>query len=186
MTASLPDWVVPPRPEGWFADDLDRLPDAPRHTELWDGALVFNMSPQRAWHHRVIRTLEFALLEQAEDAARVMAEFSIKLDDRTRPEPDLIVTANPIDDDRTFVHAAEVILAVEVVSPESAQRDRLAKPARYAQAGIESFWLVEEERGHAAVHVYELDPVTHTYLPTGIFRDTLRVTKPFPLEIGLP
>jgi hypothetical protein len=37
MTA-LPDWMRPPRAEGWFAEDLDRLPEAPRHPELIDGA----------------------------------------------------------------------------------------------------------------------------------------------------
>lgn len=35
----------PPRDEGWFAEDLDHLPEAPRHTELIDGALVFMTSP---------------------------------------------------------------------------------------------------------------------------------------------
>lgn len=45
--AALPDWMRPPRAEGWFAEDLDRLPEAPRHTELIEGALVFMMSPQR-------------------------------------------------------------------------------------------------------------------------------------------
>lgn len=40
MTA-LPDWMRPPRAEGWLAEDLDHLPEAPRHTELIDGALVF-------------------------------------------------------------------------------------------------------------------------------------------------
>jgi hypothetical protein len=45
MTA-LPDWMRPPRAEGWFAEDLDRLPEAPRHTELIDGALVFMTSLQ--------------------------------------------------------------------------------------------------------------------------------------------
>ena len=51
MTA-LPDWMRQPRAEGWFAEDLDRLPEAPRHTELIDGALVFLMSPQRSRHGR--------------------------------------------------------------------------------------------------------------------------------------
>jgi hypothetical protein len=32
----LPDWMRPPRAEGWFAEDLDRLPEAPRRTELID------------------------------------------------------------------------------------------------------------------------------------------------------
>jgi hypothetical protein len=53
MTA-LPDWMRPPREEGWFAEDLDRLPEAPRHTELIDGALVFMMSPRRWWHGHLV------------------------------------------------------------------------------------------------------------------------------------
>lgn len=31
--AALPDWMCPPRAEGWFAEDLDRLPGAPRQPE---------------------------------------------------------------------------------------------------------------------------------------------------------
>jgi hypothetical protein len=56
MTA-LPDWMRPPRAEGWFAEDLDRLPEAPRHTELIAGALVFMVSPQRSWHGRLVTAL---------------------------------------------------------------------------------------------------------------------------------
>ena len=64
MTA-LPDWMRPPRAEGWFADDLDRLLEAPRHTELIDGALVFMMSPQRSWRGRLVTALTVALADQA-------------------------------------------------------------------------------------------------------------------------
>jgi hypothetical protein len=42
MTA-VPEWMRPPRPEGWCSEDLDKLAEAPRHTELIDGALVFMM-----------------------------------------------------------------------------------------------------------------------------------------------
>jgi len=55
----------PPSPEGWFADDLDHLPEAPRHTELIDGALVFRKAPQRVWHSRAVSALVLALTEQA-------------------------------------------------------------------------------------------------------------------------
>lgn len=61
MTA-LPDRMRPPRAEGWFAEDLDRLPEAPRHTELIDGALVFMLSPQRSWHGRLVAALTTALM----------------------------------------------------------------------------------------------------------------------------
>ena len=42
--APEPSWPVPPV-GGWTADDLDRLPNLPPHTELIDGSLVF-VSPQ--------------------------------------------------------------------------------------------------------------------------------------------
>jgi len=40
---------------------------------------------------------------------------------------------------------AEVLLAVEVVSPGSVTTDRITKPAQYAAAGIANFWRVETE-----------------------------------------
>lgn len=56
-------WPVPPE-GGWTADDLDRIPGLPPHTELIDGSLVF-MSPQTAFHGRAMRLVENALLDQA-------------------------------------------------------------------------------------------------------------------------
>ncbi|GAA3868425.1 Uma2 family endonuclease [Streptomyces lacrimifluminis] len=41
-------WPIPP-PESWTADDVDRIPDLPKHTELLDGSLVF-VSPQTRFH----------------------------------------------------------------------------------------------------------------------------------------
>ncbi|SOR79832.1 hypothetical protein SCNRRL3882_3292 [Streptomyces chartreusis NRRL 3882] len=49
--ASKPTWPTPPE-GGWTADDLDRLPNLPPHTELIDGSLVF-VSPQTLFHSRV-------------------------------------------------------------------------------------------------------------------------------------
>ena len=71
---SLPDWMRPPRAEGWFAEDLDRLPEAPRHTELIDGALVFMLSPRRLWHVQVVDALKTALAAQAPTGVWVTRE----------------------------------------------------------------------------------------------------------------
>ncbi|MEV7522369.1 Uma2 family endonuclease [Streptomyces sp. NPDC091371] len=90
--SALPGWMRPPRAEGWFAEDLDRLPEAPRHTELIDGALVFMVSPQRWWHGHLVTMLTVALMEQVPADTRVGREMTIKLDQRNRPEPDLLVT----------------------------------------------------------------------------------------------
>lgn len=183
----LPDWMRPPRPEGWLAEDLDNLPDAPRHTELIDGVLVFMMSPQRRWHSSVIFTLRTELTHQAPEGFFVDSEMTVRLDERNRPEPDVIVSTATIDSDATCYEARDVVLGIEVVSPESAHRDRTVKPHKYAEAGINHFWRVEPETADASttVHVYELDDLTRTYVPTGIFRDTLTVDVPFPVELDV-
>ncbi|MEU9718692.1 Uma2 family endonuclease [Streptomyces sp. NPDC047976] len=182
MTA-LPDWMRPPRAEGWFAEDLDRLPEAPRHTELIHGALVFRMWPQPWWHGEVVTDLTLALRTQAPDGFRAGREMTIRLDARNRPEPDVVVTTAPYNPDRTWFAPEDVRLVVEVVSPESAHRDRTVKLRKYAEAGIPHYWCIEEEDGAPVVHVYELDEPTGAYAPAGIFRGALR--RPVPFEISL-
>ncbi|GGV12296.1 hypothetical protein GCM10010495_27450 [Kitasatospora herbaricolor] len=183
--SALPDWMRPPREEGWFADDLDRLTEAPRHTELIDGALVFVMSPQRSWHGRIVTALTVALEDQAPAGTVVEREMTIRLDGRNRPEPDLVVAETEYDPDRTWFSPATVSLVVEVVSPESAHRDRTVKVRKYAEAGIAHYWLIEEEDGAPVVHVYELDAPTTAYAPAGIFRGRLERPVPFPVAIDL-
>ncbi|WNV82369.1 Uma2 family endonuclease [Umezawaea sp. Da 62-37] len=184
MTA-LPKWMRPPREEGWFAEDLDRLPEAPRHTELIDGALVFMTSPQRSWHGRLVTALTTNLMAQAPDGVEVEREMTIRLDARNRPEPDILATTAAYDPDRTWYAPDDVLLVVEVVSPESAHRDRTVKLRKYAEAGIRHHWCIEGEGTMPVVHVYELDQPTGAYAPAGIFRETLRRTLPFEIDLDL-
>ncbi|MFD3971325.1 Uma2 family endonuclease [Streptomyces cyaneofuscatus] len=179
-------WPVPPE-GGWTADDLDRIPGLPPHTELIDGSLVF-MSPQTAFHGRAMRLFENALLDQAPADLDVLREMTIKLDEKNRPEPDVLVF--PVGANtgprQTWFRPEDIVLAVEVVSDDSVQRDREVKPRKYAAAGVRHFWRVEaDEEGVPVVYVYELDPALKVYVPTGIHRDKLTLTVPFPLEIDL-
>ncbi|GHH86354.1 Uma2 family endonuclease [Streptomyces capitiformicae] len=180
-------WPIPP-PEGWAADDLDRIPGLPPHTELIDGSLVF-WSPQTRFHSRCMRLLENALLEQAPDYLDVIREMTIKLDIRNRPGPDVLVF--PLEANtgpkRTWYKPEDIVLVVEVVSVDSFERDRDVKPRKYAAAGVRHFWRVEqdEDKGLPVAYVYELDPATKSYALTGIFHDCLKVTVPFDIEIDL-
>ncbi|KIQ63749.1 hypothetical protein TR51_34900 [Kitasatospora griseola] len=180
-----PDWLRPPV-GGYTADDLDRLPDLPPHTELIDGSLVF-VSPQVRFHMRVLRVLENALAAAVPSGWEVLREMSVKIDTRNRPEPDLMVVAEEgnTGQSQTFSLAADVLLAVEVVSVESKIRDREIKPVKYAAAGIRFFWRVENVDGRPVVYTYELDPASNRYTPTGIFHDRLKIDHPFPVDIEL-
>ncbi|MER6137081.1 Uma2 family endonuclease [Streptomyces sp. NPDC001815] len=182
---ALPDWMRPPRPEGWFAEDLDRLPEAPRHTELINGALVFMMSPQRSWHGRLVTGLTVALMAQAPEGVEVEREMTIRLDARNRPEPGLLLTTAPYHADRTWYDPQDVLLVVEVASPESAHRDRTDRLRKYTDAGIRYYWCIEDEGTLPAVHVYDLDKPTGSHAPAGIFSHTLQQTAPFEITLEL-
>ncbi|MFI1730535.1 Uma2 family endonuclease [Streptomyces acidicola] len=180
-------WPIPPH-EGWTADDLDHIPDLPPHTELLDGVLVFR-SPQTRFHVRCLRRLENSLLEHAPGHLDVAREMTVKLDKRNRPEPDLMVLPMEANTgpDQTWYHPEGVLLAAEVTSLESLERDREVKPRKYAAAGFPHFWRVEEheDEGLPVVYAYELDPATESYALTGIFHDRLKATVPFDIEIDL-
>jgi Uma2 family endonuclease len=180
-------WPVPPQ-DGYTVDDLLTLPDLPPHTELIDGSLVF-VSPQRVFHADVIDLLVAGLRRTVPSESRVKREMTVVVDKRNGPEPDVsIVRAESLSGRKqTYFMAADVQLAVEVVSPDSEARDRSRKPLLYAEAGIPHFWLVEMGgvEDHPVVHVFELSHVTQSYALTGIHHDRLKLSVPFDIDIDL-
>ncbi|MEU6042033.1 Uma2 family endonuclease [Streptomyces griseus] len=187
-TAHSSRWPVPPQ-DGYTVDDLFTLPDLPPHTELIDGSLVF-VSPQRKFHSTVIDLLVAGLRSTAPPEVKIRREMTVVLDRRNGPEPDVSVVRSEADTkgmEQTSYAAADVLLAVEVVSPDSEARDREAKPHKYATAGIPHFWLVEMTGTdqHPVVRVYELDPVTKAYALTGIHHDRLKTGVPFPVDVDI-
>ncbi|GAU68644.1 FHA domain-containing protein [Streptomyces sp. NBRC 110611] len=113
--------------------------------------------------------------------------MTVVLDERNGPEPDVsVIRADAVTGpDPTSFQAKDVLLAVEVVSPESESRDRTAKPWKFAAAGIPNFWRVEMDRAdkRPVVHVYELDPVTRAYVHAGMHRDQIKVAKPYDIDL---
>jgi Uma2 family endonuclease len=98
----------------------------------------------------------------------------------------MVIKAEAVgNNDDTFYKAPDVILAIEVVSPESKDRDRHRKPQLYAEAAIQHFWRIEKNAGKPTVYVYELDPATRSYVSTGIHHECVKVSVPFDLAIDL-
>jgi Uma2 family endonuclease len=87
--ASASKWPLPPE-GGWTADDLDRIPDLPQHTELIDGSLVF-VRPQTWFHLWAMRFFESQFVALAPKKFAVAREFTIDVDRQNRPEPDIAV-----------------------------------------------------------------------------------------------
>ncbi|WP_018568281.1 Uma2 family endonuclease [Streptomyces sp. PsTaAH-124] len=182
---SGPTWPTPPE-GGWTADDLDRLPNLPPHTELIDGSLVF-VSPQTLFHSRAVSFFEWQLQSVAPEQVQVVRELTIEIDRQNRPEPDVVVVRSDAVENakQTRFPAEAVVLAIEVVSDESVSRDRETKPLKYARAKIPHYWRVENENDRAVVHAFELEPTTGTYTSTGIFRERLKTDVPFTMDLDL-
>ncbi|MFG2114627.1 Uma2 family endonuclease [Streptomyces sp. NPDC048718] len=169
-------------------DDLMTLPGLPRHTELIDASLVF-AARRRRFDGVMASLLGEALRASAPCGVRVYTSMTVVIDRANAPEPDIVVVREEVVGglDQTSFPVSGVVLAVEIVSPDSESRDRTTKPHKYAASGIEHFWLVEMEgeEERPVVRVYERDPVTGTYVPTGVHRDRLKSAVPFPLDIDL-
>jgi hypothetical protein len=82
-------WPIPPA-EGYFAVDLDTIPDLPRHTEPIDGSLVI-AGRHAIFHMRTLGALELALTGQAPGEYEAVRGMTVTLGPKQRPEPDLMI-----------------------------------------------------------------------------------------------
>lgn len=177
--------LVPTPPKGGFtARDLPRLMEVvDARFELLDGEVVM-MAPSTHWHNEVIDILKFALRAIAPTEVVVATEQVIDLGS-TVPEPDLlIVSREAVSADSLSFPPDVVHLVVEVMSPGTKTKDRVLRPAQYAEAGIHCFWRVENESNAIVVYTFELLP-EGGYAPTGVFRTRVKVDRPFPIDIEL-
>ncbi|MFC5145510.1 Uma2 family endonuclease [Streptomyces aureoversilis] len=153
-----------------------------------DGSFVYR-ARQSVFHMTANSLLSRGLWHAAPDHLSVVCEMVVVLGPRQAPEPDIAVIRAEAErgPDTDRYYARDVVLVSETVSPDSEERDRRRKPQLYAEAGIPHFWRVEMEGAGdcPTVHVHELDRETHVYVPTGVYRDALKLTVPFDIDIDL-
>jgi Uma2 family endonuclease len=169
-------------PNGWTLDNLP-LADLPKRTELIRGVLV--MSPQTSWHMEAVSVLKRLIDDQCPPHCMTQYRMAIRKSLRTAPEPDIsIVHARAFDLDKSVYLPEEVLLAAEVISPESEERDREDKPIIYGAMGIPTFWLIEMGEDFAPI-------VREHYLYAGVYKrmkthiGRLTTDVPFPIDIPL-
>jgi Uma2 family endonuclease len=73
-------------------------------------------------------------------------------------------------------------IVVEVLSPSSRRYDRLLKFARYAEAGIPQYWIVDPNQ--PSVEVYDLAE-TGTYVLTGSAEGDAALAVEGPLTVSV-
>lgn len=114
---------------------------------------------------------------------RVFASrVAFRLNDHNGPEPDIafVLAANAARLHRGYVEGPPD-LAVEIVSPESVERDYEKKYLQYQKAGVPEYWIIDEEQNTARVFVlgarrtcHELRPrkgILHSQVLVGFWLD---------------
>lgn len=88
--------------------------------------------------------------------------------DRPAREPDILFILNEHEDRIKSTYIDGVAdLVIEVVSPESSERDRGKKLGEYETAGIPEYWLIDPLRSEAVIYRLGADGRYHPVGPDG-------------------
>lgn len=124
----------------------DAAPPGPRY-EFLDGEVLVTPSPNLA-HQRIVLSLGLRLAPfvRTHDLGElVLSPFDVRFGERLVFQPDVLVMTPDDVRQRRMDAARELLLAVEVLSPNSMRHDRLRKRPRYQEQGVAELWLVDPE-----------------------------------------
>jgi Uma2 family endonuclease len=190
MTA-LPAWAADPEMLAIDEVVFDSLPvEVQKRIEVLDGLVILcrSGSPE---HNIIARRLANALeaAKPAEPCTRVVTDIEMHYTHH-RPNagfsfrrPDAVVY-RCIERGRK-VTTADVLLAVEVVSPGSEYIDTVDKRAEYAAEGIPTYLVVHlgSELELKIVQEYRLDWASGTYILAQTHQEILVLKEPFSLVV---
>ena len=140
-----------PQEQHYTFADLLAWNDNTRY-ELFDGQPVALASPSDV-HQRISMALSVQLgsylmgkkcnVYAAPFDVRLFEEYGDSPEDvDTVLQPDLIIVCDPNKVDRRGVHGAPDLI-IEILSPATAQYDRLVKFNLYQRAGVREYWIID-------------------------------------------
>jgi Uma2 family endonuclease len=142
--------AMPSTQSEWTVEMLDALPDDGNRYEIIDGFLHVTPSPSNL-HQYVLGELYarlLAYLKPARVGRPLLSPSDVRGGDRrrTRVQPDVYVTRY-VEGKRLDApnDLKDVLLAVEVLSPSTAECDHHVKRRLYLGAGVPAYWIVDPD-----------------------------------------
>lgn len=171
--------------------DWEALPeDELHHIELVEGTLTVAPKPI-PFHSSAVGELIVLLCGAVPETVKVLGAVDVVLESSTPATvraPDVVVV-----DRAAFrsggknIAAANVWLAVEIVSPGSRRADYVAKRYDYEQAGIGFYWIIDlEQHRVTCLELAQLDGAqSGGYVERPVDNgDRVRLPAPYPIEFS--
>lgn len=145
-------------------EDYYKIPEEHR-VELIDGVIYDMASPtsiHQLWGGEVYRELANYIRQNQGSCIPLISPLDVQLDcdDRTMVEPDVLVVCDRNKLKKGIIYGAPDFIA-EILSPSTRRRDMSLKLAKYTEAGVREYWLVDPDK--KKVIVYDLE---HNELPS--------------------
>ncbi|MFG1674992.1 Uma2 family endonuclease [Micromonospora sp. NPDC049282] len=168
-------------------EDLLTLPDDAPRVELVDGVIQVTPSPTLG-HQTIASLLWLWLRSHAPTHLQASLAVGVGLSPNTSRQPDVLLHHAGLPNDRSRLRPADVVLAVEIVSPGTRRVDRFAKPGEYAAAGIPFYWRIEQDPVH--LYAYRLgDRIgpggERQYELVADGSEVIELTEPFVLKLPI-
>lgn len=162
-------------------DDYYALPEDQR-VELIDGYFYEMLAP--TFGHQTIggeiyRQIANYIMDKGGSCRPFIAPVDVQLDcdERTMVQPDVGIVCDPDKIKRFGIYGAPDFL-VEVISPSTKKKDYTKKLAKYMEAGVREYWILDPYQKRLLVYFFEGDvfPVIYGFdqpVPVGIYNGNL-------------
>jgi Uma2 family endonuclease len=166
--------------------DWEATPESNRKIELLDGVIIEAFPPSRdvsaaRFRHQSMLGGLCDLMKSAVPPGWpvIFAPYDMFVSDTVVLQPDLIVAPR----ERFQEHGLEVppVLVAEILSPSTRRRDLIRKFGWFRGFGVEHVWFADPEE--PSVIAYELVEGHYAEVGQAIGEETLRIERPFPLEV---
>ncbi|MFN8572048.1 MAG: Uma2 family endonuclease [Gemmatimonadaceae bacterium] len=134
-----------PQSHGWTLEMVHALPDDGNRYELIDGELF--VTPAPTGEHQNAAAMLWDLLHpfaRSHELQVLFAPFAVRIRGPGEVQPDLVAFRRPrgerIPD---LVDIADLVLAVEILSPGTTRADRQVKRRLYQSCGVAEYWIVD-------------------------------------------
>lgn len=135
------------------AAEYRQLPETTQPTELIEGEIIVSPAPKDK-HQAVVMGLVQAILRQLAAGTLRFAPLDVYLDDETVVQPDVFWVSGPgsrcrLGDDGCWYGAPDLV--IEVLSSDTARRDKAVKFRLYEQHGVREYWLADPDARYVEV-----------------------------------